>query len=102
MEERAANEKIAMVYSSITSPDDLIPIISEEKESCFRIALRYTGGDRDAAEDINQQAFVNAYLNLKSGGPYLVPRKVVKRIQLDDEQAVDPRADEVIVKKPTA
>ncbi len=43
MEERAANEKIAMVYSSINSPDDLIPIISEEKESCFRIALRYTG-----------------------------------------------------------
>src|SRR6267154_1958861 len=47
--ELSANEKIAMVYSSIASPDDLIPVISEERESCFNIALRYAKGDRDAA-----------------------------------------------------
>src|SRR5947209_5437063 len=94
--ELTANEKIAMVYSPITSPDDLIPVILDEKESCFKIALRYAEGDRDVAEDIYQKALVNAYLNLKSGEPYLVPQKAVKRIQLDDDQAVNPKACQVI------
>ena len=97
-----ANENIAMVRSPITSPDDLIPVIIEEKESCFKIALRYTGGDWDAAEDIYQKALVNAYLNLKSGEPIFVSRKMVNRIQLDDEQVVNPKARLIVIKKPAA
>jgi len=98
----AANEKIAMVYSPIASPDDLIPIILAEKESCFNIALRYAEGDRDAADDLYQLALFKAVQNLKSGRPYLVSQKAVKRIQLDDEQAVDLKVRRVIVRNPVA
>src|SRR5258708_9529007 len=100
--ELSTNERIAMIYSSIASPDDLIPLISEERESCFNIALSYAKGDRDAAEDIYQTAIVSAYLNLIKGGPLLVPQKEIKRIQLDDDQAVNPKARQVVITKPVA
>ncbi len=88
-----------------THPSHLQAILSQSsqrRESCFNIALRYAGGDWDAAEDIYQQALFHAYQNLKSGGPYLVPRKAVKRIQLDDDQPVNPKERKVIVKTPVA
>jgi RNA polymerase sigma factor (sigma-70 family) len=102
MEELASNERVAMLYPPITSPDDLIAILSEEKESCFNIALSYAQGDRCAAEDIYQQALFKAVQNLKKGDPYIVPQKAVRRIQKDDDQTVDPTVRKVIVKNPAA
>lgn len=102
MQELASDKNKVMVYSPLTSPDDLIPIISEEKETCMKIALRYAQGDQDAAEDIYQKALINAYQSLKGGEPYCVPRKAVKRLQQDDDQKINSTVHKVTVKNPAA
>lgn len=96
------NEKVAAVFSTITSLEDLTAIIPEEKDTCLKIALCYAQGDQDRADDIYQQALYNAFQNLKSGEPYRVSQKAVRRIQLDDEQMVNPSARLIIVKSPAA
>ncbi len=102
MSERAADERLAMVRPLITR-GDLHAIFPEQWEICVNIASGYTKGDRDAAEDICQEAFLKADLYLwKLDGFYYVPREVIKHMQKSDDHIIALGERTIVINDPAA
>ena len=71
-------------------------LVAKHESELLRYALRWTGGDRQRAEDLVQEAFVRSWRNAPSGEvrPWLFA--VVRNLAVDAHRARQHRPEEVI------
>lgn len=104
-QESFGDEHIIRMQPPITSVEEFEELLSRWKRaSLLKVVSGFVHDDPDAAEDIVQHALLRGYRNLTSGGPYAVPRKLLKHLKVIDEasQNLDLNQRDIKVDNPSA
>jgi RNA polymerase sigma factor (sigma-70 family) len=79
-------EETIAIPAPVTSVEDLAQLIPGYRATLVEQAKRFVRGDPTEAEDIVQQAFLNAVKHLKKGEAYNMPKKRMQHVQATEEK----------------
>jgi DNA-directed RNA polymerase specialized sigma24 family protein len=83
-----SDQHILQLQPPLTSIEEYERLITAwGRETLIDVVSGYVRGDRNESEDIVQHALERGYKSLKSGGPYPVPRKLLKEVKAQVEAA---------------